>query len=98
MIQKQFHGADFNLLKIWNRQDVPEIVGNVLLALAEQVFRIITDPQRGVVNVTQWCKKNECWEAVRERAILTLPQEMSQYLVTSEEKKRPNVVQRKNKS
>ncbi len=87
LIQKQFHGADFDLLKIWNRQDVPKIVGNVLLTLAEQVFRIITDPQRGVVNVTQWCKKNECWEAVRERAILTLPQEMSQYLVTSEEKK-----------
>ena len=87
LIQKQFHGAEFDLLKIWNRQSVPEIVGNVLLDLAGQVFQIITDPQRGVINVTQWCKRDDCWENVQKRTTLALPQELGQYLITSEEKK-----------
>ena len=87
LIQKQFHGAEFDLLKIWNKQAVPEIVGNVLLDLAGQVFQIITDPQRGVINVTQWCKRDDCWENVQKRTTLALPQELGQYLITSEEKK-----------
>ena len=87
IIRKQFHGADLDLMKIWNRQAVPEPIGTVLLELAEQVAQIITDPQRGVINVTQWCKRDACWEAVQTRASVVLPAEFEQYLLAAGEKK-----------
>lgn len=87
LIRKQFHGADLDLMKIWNRQAVPELIVAVLLELAEQVSQIITDPQRGVINVTQWCKRDGCWEAVQSRVSVVLPAEFEQYLLAAGEKK-----------
>lgn len=65
MLKEQFQGMDLDLIYIWNKQEVPEIVANILIDISEKVFYKITDPNRRVINVTQWCKRNECWEAVK---------------------------------
>ena len=30
------------------------------------MFDTITDPNRGTINVTQWCKRDACWESVKQ--------------------------------
>lgn len=56
----------FNLKPIWNRQDVSESLVTVMMSIAEKVQSIITAPDRGEANVTQWCKKEACWTNMRK--------------------------------
>jgi hypothetical protein len=57
-----------------------------LVALAELVLLKITDPSRKTANVTQWCKRNECWEEVKKVQI-DLPQNIASCLITVDEQK-----------
>ena len=65
LIQKQFPGMDLDLMNIWIRQKVPDAVAKVLTELSELVYDKLTDPKRGVENVTQWCKQEGCWKSVQ---------------------------------
>jgi len=64
LIQKQFFGRDLDLMNIWIRQNVPDAVIKALIGLSERVYDKLTDPKRGVENVTQWCKQEACWKSV----------------------------------
>lgn len=48
--------------------------------IAEQVFYRITDPNRPTINVTQWCKREGCWNSVQEINLI-LPAEFSSVLI-----------------
>jgi len=65
LIQKQFSGMELDLMNIWTRQNIPEVIANVMIVLSELVYDKLTDPQRGVENVTQWCKREACWKSVQ---------------------------------
>jgi len=65
LILQQFKGMDLDLQLIWNRQQVPDAVTNELVKITKYVFDTITDPSRGTINVTQWCKRDACWESVK---------------------------------
>lgn len=65
------HALDLQL--IWNRQEVPDIVMKQLDVLAKGVFQAITDPSRGVVNVTQWCKQEACWKSIQHLPMTLSP-------------------------
>lgn len=84
LLKEQFVGMDFDLICIWNKQDIPDIVANALIKLAAKVFSKITDPYRQVINVTQWCKRIECWDEVKKVNYL-LPEEMKPFLITLDE-------------
>ena len=71
---------ELDLQSIWQRQSVPESVTKALEQIAEQVFYRITDPNRPTINVTQWCKREGCWNSVQE-INLTLPAEFSSVLI-----------------
>ena len=86
LIHKQFPGSDIDLILIWNRQGLPEQVGTSLMALAELVLLCITGPSRRVANVTQWCKRNECWEEVK-KIQLPLPDSLESCMITGDEQK-----------
>ena len=86
LLQRQFSGADLNLALIWNRQQLPAPVGRTLISLAELVHLKITSRERGLANVTQWCKKKACWEAVK-KIDYVLPGELEAFLVSPEDKK-----------
>ena len=86
LLQRQFSGADLNLSLIWNRQQLPAPVGRTLISLSELVHLKITSRERGLANVTQWCKKKACWEAVK-KIDYVLPGELEAFLVSPEEKK-----------
>jgi len=86
LIQKQFPGSDLDLMLIWNRQGVPDQVKTSLVALSELVLLKITDPERKVANVTQWCKREACWTDVK-RINLQLPKELENCLITVDDQK-----------
>ena len=65
LILQQYKGMDLDLQLIWNRQQVPEIITNELVKITKYVFERITDPHRGTINVTQWCKREACWDSVK---------------------------------
>lgn len=83
LIQMQFHKKDLDLIGIWTRQTIPVAVQNVLIELSELVYNKLTDPKRGVENVTQWCKREGCWSSVQS-IDYKLPSEIYDCLVGQE--------------
>ena len=86
LLHNQYPGQDLDLMLIWNRQSVSEQVGEILIALAELVLLKITAPSRKVANVTQWCKRNDCWDEVKKIS-LDIPAGIESYLITIDEQK-----------
>lgn len=80
LIQAQFPKRDLDLMGIWARQIIPDAVQNVLVELSEYVYERLTDSKRGVENVTQWCKREGCWESVQSIEF-KLPGEIEDCLV-----------------
>lgn len=65
LIINKYKGKTLDLINIWNKQKVPKIIEKALMGITEQVFYKITDPNRLTINVTQWCKREECWKSVK---------------------------------
>lgn len=86
LIKQQFPGSDLDLAIIWNKQGLPEQVESSLIALAELVLLKITDSNRKVGNVTQWCKRRECWDDVKT-ITFKLPTNLKSCLITIDDEK-----------
>lgn len=86
LINLQFIDADLDLQVIWNRQQIPDIITNELVKITEFVFKTITDPKRGTINVTQWCKREACWEDVTNCSIV-LSRDLERITIGKEDKK-----------
>ena len=84
LILRQFPGRDLDLNMIWNKQELPLPVKNALAAISEQVFFKITDTNRPIINVTQWCKRSKCWDGVQAMSI-PLDEELEDCLIQIEE-------------
>lgn len=65
-VLKQERTIDF--MKVWNTQQVPESFDKALKITAKLVHEDIIQPKQGISNVTEWCKKEECWQRLKERA------------------------------
>jgi hypothetical protein len=82
----QFDGIgkllDFKAL--WNRQSLTPAIEQQLLVIAERMFAIIVAPEGGFQNVTEWCKKELCWQRARDSKI-TLLRELGSELTAREE-------------
>lgn len=64
LIEKK--GARFDLIKIWDK-GITDALKEAMIELCHTVYDIITDPNRSIVNVTQYCKKPVCWQVVKDR-------------------------------
>ena len=53
-----------DLGRIWRDQAIGETLERVVGELSHEVHAIITNPPNGR-NVTEWCKSEACWDAVR---------------------------------
>ncbi|GGB18850.1 hypothetical protein GCM10011492_05890 [Flexivirga endophytica] len=65
-VGRQTKSGAFDLDTIWNSQSVNEIVLRECLAIGHKVQAILTSERRPVQNVTEWAKREACWELVRE--------------------------------
>lgn len=80
LTQAQFPKKDLDLMGVWTRQTIPVAVQNVIAELSEFVYERLTDSKRGVENVTQWCKREACWNSV-QNIEYKLPGEVEDCLV-----------------
>lgn len=67
--------------KIWATQSLGEPVLLAIDSISEGVQSVFTSSKRGSQNVSEWAKKPECWEQVRELKI-TLPDSLADELVS----------------
>lgn len=84
LIQTQFPKKDLDLMGVWTRQTIPEALQNVLIKLSKLVYEKLTDPMRGVENVTQWCKREACWKSV-QNIRFELPRQFESCLIGQDE-------------
>lgn len=64
-IGRQARGRAFDLDRIWSAQAVPEAVVNECLMIGRKVQDVLTSEKRPLQNVTEWAKKEACWDLVR---------------------------------
>ncbi|MBL7003545.1 MAG: AIPR family protein [Gammaproteobacteria bacterium] len=75
-------GKFIDFLSIWRKQQMSDAMEAQLLDIADRVNDIITDTDE---NVTQYCKKNDCWESVKAYALL-LDEEVIAELIRMDKK------------
>lgn len=76
-----------DLNEFWKRQEIPDRVCDAILAVAPHVHESIIQPPQGR-NVTEWCKKEECWAAIRKLRI-NLPASFKEVLASTPEVAEP---------
>ena len=72
-IQQQFPNMTLDLGKIWSRQGLLPDLEKQMLLIAKHIFNYITDENRPVMNVTEWCKREACWEGCKKTNFSFLP-------------------------
>lgn len=50
---------------IWKQQEISPALQEAIAAVSRQVHQIIVNPPEGR-NVTEWCKKEDCWKTIQE--------------------------------
>lgn len=96
-IEKRYPDKTIDFLKIWNAQALsPELEAQIVKTTRE-VFDFITRDDRTTLNVTEWCKKEDCWKRAKEHRF-TLLEEFTESLVdTSEEQEEKEVAKKEQK-
>lgn len=83
LISKHRQYLNFNL--IWEAQGISPELRKVLGRISEEVYDDISNPPAGVANISQWCKREACWESIKSLELgISIPASL---LVSREEKK-----------
>lgn len=73
-----------DLNRVWRAQDVPAPLEAALIVAAAEAQDVITNPPEGVRNMSEWAKKQACWERFRKRT-LSYAEDFSEILIEPEE-------------
>ena len=79
----QGRAVDFQV--VWRRQVLPSAMEAALISVAEAVHGVLIDTPAGLSNVTEWAKKQACWERASE-LVIPWPQLFLDELVSTEER------------
>lgn len=79
--------SELDFGKIWRRQSMSSTLGEWFIAMAHSVQdRIIKSAaDYRVSNVTEWCKREKCWDDIRENISTEIPQTLLDELLSREE-------------
>jgi hypothetical protein len=83
-VGKKEKGKYLDFRSIWNKQRITVALERQLALISEAVFAVILDPERGIENVTEWCKKKLCWDKVEALSIPLLPEFKAELIDESE--------------
>lgn len=72
LLTKQYPGFVLDFQRIWREQKVPSAVMDEMVNITKIVNDAINDPNRDTVNVTQWCKRAECWKRMQNSCTYSL--------------------------
>lgn len=65
LIAEAAPGRELDIRAIWRRQEVSGPLSAQLAVIAHAMHQVITDPPPGTQNVTEWSKREACWERAR---------------------------------
>lgn len=65
-IRRRTTEYELDFMRIWNKQGIYSELAMQLSVLCGEVYEFITDDDRPVENVTEWCKKQLCWEQAQK--------------------------------
>lgn len=82
----QESGLHLNFDLIWELQEIPESLIDILKIISEQVYQKITHPAAGYANITQWTKNPLCWASV-QKIDIDFPEADPRLFIDREEKK-----------
>ncbi|MFW2545573.1 AIPR family protein [Primorskyibacter sp. 2E107] len=88
-IAKVAHDAEaaekqVDLQRVWRMQNVPPALEEALLVAAAEAQSLITNPPEGIRNMSEWAKKQACWERFRKMN-LDYPEDFKGMLIEPEE-------------
>ena len=64
-IRNSYKGYELDFIRIWNKQEIyPELAEQISI-LCTEVYEFIIRDDRLRENVTEWCKKEECWKRAK---------------------------------
>lgn len=73
IIRSKYKGYELDFMRIWNKQEIyPELAQQIHI-LCTEVYEFITRDDRLRENVTEWCKREECWKRAKEQSWSMLP-------------------------
>lgn len=82
-ISKRDKSVDFQT--IWRRQSTTEAMDAAIADIAKSVCDILVAPPEGIRNVTEWAKKQACWDRVSQLDI-QIPENFFEELLGKDEK------------
>ncbi len=71
---------------VWDRQAPGDAMESGLVRVAEAVHQVLVDPPPAISNVTEWAKKQACWDRA-SRLEIEWPEEFLADLISIDEKK-----------
>ena len=83
VLNKNYPEKEVDFKKIWNIQNIYPELESQLEKTTLEVFKFITRDDRTTLNVTEWCKKEECWKRAMELKV-KLKKEFIETLVDKE--------------
>ncbi len=79
-------GGSVNFEAVWKCQSASSGIEAAITLAGGMVHEILTSPPEGISNITEWAKKQACWERVRALSV-TWPIELADGLMSAEEKR-----------
>lgn len=64
-IHRNCRGFGLDFMRIWNQQELYPELENQIKTLCTEVYEFITRDDRLTENVTQWCKREACWDRAK---------------------------------
>lgn len=77
-------GMHLDLESVWQSQRITDEMENFLKTVAEAVNLVIQETPREITNVTEWCKKELCWQNV-QKISLDIPPGVRKELISKTE-------------
>ncbi len=73
-VRKKCTDRAFDFMKIWNSQEIYPELDAQISSLCSEVYDFITRDDRPVENVTEWCKRDLCWEKAQKQSWTIIPE------------------------
>lgn len=74
IISEQAPGRTLDTPRIWKQQGISTALSEQLKLIARVMYDVITSPEQGLENVTEWAKKELAWQRAQAKHIKLLPE------------------------
>lgn len=78
-LKTKYPNDELDLLAVWRAQKMPDAFIEIFTNITFAVNNFITG-ERPITNVTQWCKRTDCWSGMKSSLTVDLPEDFSRFL------------------